>query len=166
MTDPKAQLGPLDGLPAFQPLADDLPPQMKAALVELRKALTDPPELGDKFPFAMPSDRKPHQAGPGRPTSTQPHQVVRLCRFVRLGDSVRIAAGKAGLKESTARDILSGQCAVAHHPAVAAAGVELPAWERGKRHGNPKQAQQAPNAPSAGVGTPPAAAAPETEGVS
>lgn len=154
MTDPKANPGPFNGLPDFKPLADDLPPQMKAALVDLRKALTDPPSLGEKFPFVMPAQPAPSKAA-GRPTTTQPNQVVRLARFIRLGDSIQVAAGKAGLKTSTARDILKGQCAIAHHPAVVAAGVELPAWARGNPHGNSKTARQATNASLAGVDAPP-----------
>lgn len=59
-------------------------------------------------------------------TDVKPHQVVGLARFVRLGDSQRAAAKKAGLTENTARRILAGQHPMAHHPAVTAAGVALP----------------------------------------
>lgn len=150
--DGTQQPGPLAGLPDFKPLSDDMAPLMKAAVLDLRKALTEPPSLGDKFPFVMPPQAA--QAGPGRPSAVKPHQVVRLVRFIRLGDSLTQAARKARLSRSTARDILSGRRAIAHHPAVVAAGVELPVQGGGIPREIPERAPGAPNSPGAGVGTP------------
>lgn len=143
MTDPKVALGPFDGLPAFQPLPDSMAPNMKAALVELRKALTDPPSLGGQWPFANPPRLQAALAAQakGRPPKVQPNQVVRLHRFVRLGDSISVACKKAGLSRQTAQRILSGQCGIAHHAAVSAAGVDLPPWH--KAPGCPDGAQKA-----------------------
>lgn len=164
MTHPQARPGPFDGLPAFEPLADNLPPQMKSALVELRKALTDPPSLGDKFPFVMPASAK---AKPGRPTTVQPNQVVRLARFVRLGDSLPVAAKKAGLGRTYAQTILAGQAPIAHHHAVVAAGVELPPMRprraSHKTASNSIERRQAAIATPAGVDAPPAGALAEFE---
>lgn len=170
--------GPFDGLPAFKPLPANLPQQMASALVELRNALTDPPSMGGQWPFANPP-RLQHaldteaKARGGRPVKTQPNQVVRLVRFVRLGDSITAAAKKAGLKRSYAQRILAGQAAIAHHPAVTAAGVELPAMRqpliRHKPATNPAKPPGAPQTTPAGVDAPsphsnaPEAAAAECE---
>lgn len=110
-------------------MSQPLPPMMALAVAELKKALTEPPRLGDSWPFADPpavlAARQRRQAQ-GRPSAVKPHQVVRLVRFVKLGDSVRKAASKVALPDRTARRILSGQHVMAHHPAVVAAGVYLP----------------------------------------
>jgi transposase len=104
---------------------------MALAVAELKRALEGPPTLADKWPFANPPglqaslDAEKARTG-GRPSAVQPHQVVRLARFVRLGDSVAKAAAKVGLKRSTAQNILAGQHRVAHHPAVTATGLYLP----------------------------------------
>lgn len=111
-----------------------LPPMMALAVAQLKKALTEPPRLGDSWPFADPpavtAARQRLQAE-GRHTDVKPHQVVRLVRFVKLGHSKRQAALKAGLKWATACRILSGQHVMAHHTAVTAAGVYLPALKPG-----------------------------------
>lgn len=111
-----------------------LPPMMALAVAELKKALTEPPQLGDSWPFADPPAvvaARQRQQAEGRPTDVKPHQVVRLVRFVKLGHSKRQAALKAGLKWATARRILSGQHVMAHHPAVTLAGVYLPPFKGG-----------------------------------
>lgn len=132
MTSLNASPGPFDGLPDFKPLPDDMAPQMKAALLALRNALTEPPQLGDQWPFA--NSPRPQAAldarARGRPPKVAPNQVVRLARLVRLGDSISAAAKKAGLSRRAAQRILSGQCGIAHQPAVTAAGVELPLWQK------------------------------------
>ena len=94
MSDTQVHPGPFDGLPAFEPLADNLPPQMKSALVELRKALTEPPSLGDKFPFVMPATAGPRPQA-GRPSTAQPMQVVMLVRFLKLGWTLTAACARA-----------------------------------------------------------------------
>lgn len=174
MTDPKMAPGPFDGLPDFQPLPGNLPPLMASALVTLRKALTDPPSMGDQWPFANPPGLQAaldaqSKARGGRPVKTQPNQVVRLVRFVRIGDSVKTAAQKAGLSKTTALRILAGQAEIAHHPAVTAAGVDLPARQKQQRGPKPSpkpaKPRQAHQTAPARVDTPPhPSSAPEAAG--
>jgi hypothetical protein len=136
---PPLQLAPVacpifgNAPPPVAPPTAGLPPQLAQASAQLAAALASPPSLGDQWPFANPPAVQAAiqaQAGAaaagGRPTQVQPHQVVRLARFVRLGDSKRAAAKKAGVTENTARRILAGQHPVAHHPAVTATGLYLP----------------------------------------
>jgi hypothetical protein len=131
-TEPVA--GPIFGNsapPVPTPLPDDLPPGVAAAFTGLQAALSSPPCLGDQWPFANPpavqaaidAEKQPRK---GRPSTVKPNQVVRLVRFVRLGYSVTSAASKAGLRRGTAINILNGRHSMAHHPAVQAAGVDLP----------------------------------------
>lgn len=150
-----------------------LPPLLAAAGQQLARSIASPPSLGNQWPFADPP-RLREARERGRPATVKPHQVVRLARFVKLGDSVRFAATKAGLPESTARRVLSGQHSVAHHPAVTAAGVHLPPAR--PRSGAPKTAPRPQIAPlgaspsEGGVSSTPAASggpeAPVSESVS
>ncbi len=117
--------------PPPAPSTEGLPPQMALASAQLAAALASPPSMADKWPFADPpavvAAREARAAGKGgRPSGIQPNQVVRLIRFVKLGDSMTEAARKAGLTHQQASRVLSGQAEVAHHPAVTAAGVFLP----------------------------------------
>jgi len=107
-----------------------MPPALAAAFVRLQAAMDGPP-LPPSWPIvntpllqAQLDAQKKKQAG--RPTTVQPHQIVRLVRFVKLGYSVKQAAEKAGLKSPTACRILAGNHPLAKHPAVVAAGVNLP----------------------------------------
>ena len=43
--------------PVFAPLPADMPPEMARALTKLRGAITNPPDLSDKFPFAGTPDQ-------------------------------------------------------------------------------------------------------------
>lgn len=125
-----------EGLPSMPPVPADLPPNMQSALRELQKALTEPPSLGGEWPFADPpavqAARAARRAGPGRPGSVAPHQVVMVARFLRLGYSYAEAGERAKVSKATARHIASGQLSVCQHPAVSAAGVTFPV-QRGKR---------------------------------
>lgn len=164
MSDPQARPGPFDGLPAFAPLADDLPPQMKAALLDLRKALTEPPSMGDQFPFALPPalqsllDPTPPAAeprSPGRPAQFKPAHAVQLVRWVEQGSSVRAAAKRAGIPQSTARLILKGQCSAANRRAITGAGYLLPATPSKTPRKNAQEPRGARETGSAGVDAPP-----------
>jgi hypothetical protein len=151
--------------------AAPLPPMMAIAIEELKRALADPPvDLSGQWPFKDPQwliDQRAGKRPAGRPSAIAPHQVVRLVRFVKLGHSVAKAAARAGLKERTARRILAGQAAIAHHPAVEAAGVWLPrpgeiaakssnapTSPAGERPATPL-AKTAPRAPTARISNPP-----------
>jgi len=143
-----------------------LPPGLAAASRALGAALAAPPG-----PPTWPVVNTPgiqamldqDAAKRGRPSAIQPHQVVRLVRFVKLGQSISAAAAKAGLKRSTAQRVLSGQCEVAHDPAVTAAGVYLPAREPAQ---NPPKTRQRPERDRrAGVGAPPALQTPPAPAV-
>ena len=147
-----------------------LPVNMVSALAELAKAIQGCPGLEDQWPDQArrndPDGGYSAPLGPelakllapvsnpgalgGRPIGVQPNQVVRLVRFINLGDSKRQAAIKAGLKWATAQRILSGQAEVAHHPAVIAAGVNLPARTWPKTGPKPASAISRP-----GVALPP-----------
>jgi hypothetical protein len=114
--------------PTASPLAR-LPSQVALAAAALTKALHEqagPPTWPVVNTPGIQAQVDAAAAKRGRPAAVQPHQVVRLARFVRLGDSLRVAAKKAGLKLSTAHRVLSGQHEVAHHPAVTATGLSLP----------------------------------------
>lgn len=124
-----------------------LPPLLAQASAELAHALASPPSLADKWPFADPpgvaaaraAREAADKAKGGRPSGVQPHQVVRLVRFVKLGDSMSAAAKKAGLSKQAASRVLSGQVEVAHHPAVTAAGVSLPPLMASETRPKPRQ---------------------------
>ena len=134
---------------------DGLPPMMALALAELRKALDEPagpptwPVVNTPAIQAM-IDRE--QAKPGRPSDIKPHQVVRLVRFVKLGDRLTVAAKKAGMTHQAASKVLSGQVLIAHHPAVTAAGVFLPA--RKPRLNSPKPPSRAERHPEGSTSAP------------
>lgn len=158
--------------PIAPTISSDLPPNMAAAFANLQAALDGPPCLDGQWPFDNPpgvqaaiDSSKAHRGG--RPSEVQPNQVVRLVRFIKLGYSVTESATKAGLKRSTARYILSGWPKIAHHPAVLAAGVNLPdpssQSERRKPRQNPGKApRSASNQKDKGQAgsAPPAASSP------
>lgn len=98
----------------------------------------------------------------GRPNLLRPHQVVRLVRFVELGDPIRVAASKAGMSKSVAARVLSGQHDVAHDPAVTAAGVFLPARKVSLNRAKPPSRPE--RTLGEGVGTPPAPQTPTAAG--
>lgn len=116
------------------PATAGLPPMMALACAELARALREPPNLANKWPFADPpglvASRAARQAAEkakgGRPSGVQPNQVVRMVRHIRQGDSRRQAAARVGLTWSTASDILAGRHDIVRHPAVTLAGVSLP----------------------------------------
>jgi Ner family transcriptional regulator len=119
---------PFGDLPPSPP-TEGLPPALAAASAALSAALHSPPGPASWPVVNTPAlqamlDRE--AAKGGRPSAVKPHQVVRLARFVRLGDTLTEAAAKAGLKRSTAQRVLSGQHEMAHHQAVTATGLSFP----------------------------------------
>lgn len=164
-TTSESQRGPFDGLPAFKPLPADLPPNLASALIALRAALTEPPSLGDQWPFADPPlvRAAAQKARGGRPRKVQPHQAVMLARFVRLGDGVEAAATRAGLTKQTAYRILKGDHWTATDPAVLASGVQFPLSEPVNPFSKPvTNPEKAPPSDLAGAAAP--AQAPEGPG--
>lgn len=120
--------------PPPAPSTEGLPPMMALASAELGRALREPTNLADQWPLADPPglvaariSRQEAERKHGRKTDVKPSQVVRLVRFKKVGDSLRVAAAKSGLSTTTAHRILAGQHQVAHHSAVRASGVFLPA---------------------------------------
>lgn len=129
-----------------------LPPALAAASVELGRVLAAPAQPAT-WPVAntpaiqamLDAKAAAARARCGRPTTVQPNQVVRLVRYVGQGMAVPAAAAKSGLKRTTAQRVLSGQCEIAHHPAVTAAGVFLPPLKAAQ---NPPKTRQRPERPA------------------
>jgi hypothetical protein len=130
--------------PVPAPLPANLPPLLAQASARLAEALVAPAKPLEGWPFVNPprvdayikqQAVKPSMGG--RPIEVQPHQAVRVARFVRLGYTSSEAAAKAGLSRTTAQRVLAGIHPITKHPAVVAAGVEFPVrkeFERPKQH--------------------------------
>ncbi|WP_287987469.1 hypothetical protein [Piscinibacter sp.] len=111
-------------------LAADLPANTRAALLDLQRALTEPATPPTGWPFVDPpavaATKARRRAGPGRPGSVKPHQVVQVARYLKLGHTNAEAAALAKVSKATVSHIALGRLSVCQHPAVTGAGVTFP----------------------------------------